>query len=152
MTDNKRKYVLGFMFDKNKENVLLIHKNRPENLAGKINGIGGKIENFTKINNSFNLDLPETPLTAMIREFEEECGIKNNNWTQFCKLIGENCIIYIFKSIGDITLAKTIEDEEVVIYSVKNLPKNSLHHINWLIPMALTDHNFIVNEIYLDEI
>ena len=52
-------YVLGFMFSPDMERILLMRKNRPEFQAGKFNGIGGKIEGT------------ETPLQAMIREFEE---------------------------------------------------------------------------------
>ena len=37
-------YVVGFAFDKKRENVALIQKNRPPWQKGKLNGIGGHIE------------------------------------------------------------------------------------------------------------
>lgn len=58
------RYVLGFMFDHEEKHVLLIWKNRPKWQAGKLNGIGGKIE------------AGETPLQAMEREFTEETFFK----------------------------------------------------------------------------
>ncbi len=55
-------YVLGFMFSPDEKKVLLIWKNRPSWQAGKLNGIGGKV------------NPGETPLEAMEREFIEETG------------------------------------------------------------------------------
>lgn len=64
------------MFDDDMENVVLIKKNRPEWQKGKLNGVGGKIENN------------ETPLYAMIREFQEETGCKTESsiWHHVCTL------------------------------------------------------------------
>jgi hypothetical protein len=56
----KDRYVLGFVFSEDSSRVLLVWKNRPAWQAGKLNGIGGKIE------------AGETPLQAMQREFREE--------------------------------------------------------------------------------
>lgn len=55
-------YVLGIMFSEDEKKVLTIWKNRPSWQAGKLNGIGGKIE------------AGESPLEAMHREFIEETG------------------------------------------------------------------------------
>lgn len=41
-----KKYVLCYVFNKDKDQTLLIKKKRPDFLAGKMNGIGGKIEDF----------------------------------------------------------------------------------------------------------
>ena len=49
-------YTLGFVFDSSQEKVLLVHKQRPAWQAGKVNGIGGKVE------------LGETPHTGIVRE------------------------------------------------------------------------------------
>ena len=56
----KDRYVLGFVFSLDASRVLLIWKNRPEWQKGKLNGIGGKIEEG------------ELPIDAMKREFSEE--------------------------------------------------------------------------------
>lgn len=56
-------FVLGFAFDVKTGGVVLIRKTHPEWQAGKLNGIGGRIEPG------------EQPLQAMVREFEEETGV-----------------------------------------------------------------------------
>jgi 8-oxo-dGTP pyrophosphatase MutT (NUDIX family) len=56
-------YVLGFAFTVD-GSVALIRKAKPEWQAGKLNGIGGKIEEFDP-----------SPVHAMTREFMEETGV-----------------------------------------------------------------------------
>ena len=56
------RYVVGFVFCQ--EAVLLIRKARPKWQAGKLNGVGGKIEPG------------ELPLAAMVRECREESGLE----------------------------------------------------------------------------
>ena len=63
MTQPVMKYVVGYCFDPYFEHVVLIEKARPEWQAGKLNGVGGKIEP------------KETPRRAMVREFQEEAGV-----------------------------------------------------------------------------
>jgi 8-oxo-dGTP diphosphatase len=60
MSDYKH-WVVGFVF-KNRDEVTLVMKNRPEWQKGKLNGVGGKIE------------AGETSAQAMRREFKEEAG------------------------------------------------------------------------------
>ena len=96
-------YVLGFAFDEKKENVLLIKKLRPQWQLNKLNGIGGKIEPN------------EPPIDAMIREFEEECGLKTNpdDWVCFCKMVGEDFFVNVYKAFVDINNYKNQTDEEL---------------------------------------
>jgi len=54
------KYAVGFCFDFGWQNVLLIHKQRPEWQRGKLNGLGGHVREG------------ESPSRAMAREFGEE--------------------------------------------------------------------------------
>lgn len=61
-------YVLGFMFNLAESKVLLVWKNRPAWQAGKLNGVGGKIEEG------------ETPIQAMNREFAEETGFVSKHY------------------------------------------------------------------------
>lgn len=61
-------YVAGFLFSPSMNSVVLIQKNKPEWQAGKLNGVGGKVE------------AGETPEQAMTREFEEEAGAHVEGW------------------------------------------------------------------------
>ena len=58
-----KRYVVGFLLNYDRTQVVLIRKNRPAWQAGHLNGVGGKIE------------MGETPIEAMTREFEEETGL-----------------------------------------------------------------------------
>ena len=59
----EREWVVGFLMDSDAEQVILIRKNRPEWQAGKLNGVGGKVEPGELIGG------------AMYREFREETGV-----------------------------------------------------------------------------
>jgi hypothetical protein len=75
--DHGRRYVVGFMFDFAFERVALIRKRKPIWQAGKLNGIGGKIE------------ANETREEAMRREFIEEAGF-DATWHFYCNCAGIN--------------------------------------------------------------
>lgn len=86
-----RRYVLGFYLTP--QGVVLIRKSKPEWAKGKLNGIGGHIEEG------------ETPLEAMVREFDEEAGIKSasDEWTELLTLRGDG--------------TKTTKPWEMVVFS-----------------------------------
>jgi len=136
-------YVLGFAFSKNRETVVLMKKNRPEWQAGKLNGIGGKIEKG------------EFRYAAMNREFEEETGVKlvDTPWTYFCALTKKDeFIVHVFCLFDDIVLtAKTTEDEEVIIMPVdfNIIAKLGNPNVHSLIGLALDrDNKFIDIEYF----
>ena len=60
----KRRYSAVALFSQDLEHVLLIHKQKPAWQAGKANFPGGKV------------DAGETPEQALVRELEEELGIR----------------------------------------------------------------------------
>lgn len=64
----------GFFFDPGRTSVWLIRKARPAWQAGRLNGIGGKIE------------AGESPHDAMVREFEEEAGLRIDAWEEVARL------------------------------------------------------------------
>lgn len=123
------KYVLGFFFSEDRERVLLIKKNRPEFLRGKLNGIGGHLESA------------ESPLSAMQREFHEETGIltKMEEWIYYglaLPMQGEiipadlpnlittdpdEAILFIYYNFGDLSEAKSMTDEIVYDVSISEL-------------------------------
>lgn len=122
------KYTTGFAFDKKLENVLLIRKNRPEWQKGKLNGLGGLIEH------------DEIPILSLIREFEEECGIKTNvyMWTHISTIYGDVWCVDFFSCICDITKATKTTDENIEIIPINQLYKHScVNSISWLIPLAI---------------
>jgi 8-oxo-dGTP diphosphatase len=72
----RQEFVVGFLFSRCEQRVVLIEKNRPEWQAGLLNGPGGKIEPG------------ETTLEAIRREFREEAGLDIPGWEHFCERRG----------------------------------------------------------------
>ena len=134
---DKIKYVNGFLFSPDYKKITLLRKNRPEWQAGKINGIGGRIE------------LEETPIEAMVREFDEEAGLTINDWRHFLTLEGDTWIVYMFTATSkDYNLAFSKTDEMVEIHYVFDVPSlDVISNLKWLIPMA-TDIDNINGHIY----
>lgn len=143
----QKQYVVGFMFDSFRTNVVLIKKNRPEWQAGKLNGVGGKIEQG------------ETPIDAMVREFYEETGVQTypDDWTQFCVLSGDNAKVYVFKCYNAIYIYRvtTMTDEQIGVYDSRLLNALTrwveiIPNLMWLIPMASYNEKFLA-EVYFDK-
>ena len=121
------RYVVGFMFSPAEESVLLIRKTHPDWQAGKLNGVGGRIEDG------------ESALDAMRREFAEETGIYHLRWIQFCVLgDARNWQVHCFAAFGDVFSATTTTDEAIEIISVREFPSDTIPDLRWLIPMALS--------------
>lgn len=130
----KKTYVLGFIFSTDLKRVALLRKDRPEWQAGKLNGIGGKLEK------------DELPLDGMVRECQEETGlfISEDNWNYFAVFDGEHHQVHCFK-----TIYNTIEDlvcpesENIEYISLDNLHnENLMDNVKYLIPMALSSCKF----------
>lgn len=123
-------YVVGFMFNKELDKVLLILKNRPDWQAGKWNGIGGKLK------------MNEEPLQAMVREFQEETGIltDQSSWTWKGAFIhdGLSWAVDVFIAKGNIYEYTTITDERVEVIHLTDLDNYPVvPNLKWLIPMVL---------------
>lgn len=121
-----KRYVVGFMFDTQKEFVALIEKARPAWQKGKFNGIGGHIENG------------ESPDQAVRREFLEETGVYHDQWELFAHLTcGDDAEIYFYRTFcDDIFAIRCVTDEPVAAWALRSLPQPLLPNLNWLIPMA----------------
>lgn len=127
-------YVVGLIFDVNGERILLIKKNKPEDLRGKLNGIGGKIEPN------------ESVKAAIIREVVEEAGwrIPPANWEYFLKLSAyykeEIRNLYFFRTF-QVLANKLYEQrtaEELVVIPTANLwAQPVVNNLRWIIPLAL---------------
>jgi 8-oxo-dGTP diphosphatase len=102
-------YVLGFTFDAAAERVLLVHKLRPDWQAGKLNGIGGKIEPG------------EAPIEALVREVSEEAAISTSaaQWRYFGVMDGPYFRVYCFETRDDrVTQFQSLTDERVELVPV----------------------------------
>jgi 8-oxo-dGTP diphosphatase len=127
-----KNYVLGFAFNADRTKIVMIRKTRPAWQAGRLNGLGGKIEPG------------ETQLQAMCREFAEETGVttQESDWHYYAELKALDSSVYCYRLFDDkILAARTIEDQEIILCDVdlNGLTKESLKSCSWLIAMALDD-------------
>ena len=121
-----KQYVLGFIFDETGDNVLLMRKKRPKWQAGKLNGIGGKIEPN------------ESALCAIVRESEEELELKDDRkiaWYYLGVTRGKDWIVFVYTAqhCRQITAA---EDEPVAWYEVSKLPRDVIPNLRFLVPLC----------------
>lgn len=127
--------VLGFAFNPSLTEVLLIRKTKPDWQAGRLNGLGGKIEPNERMNE------------AMAREFEQECGIHTGavEWQYFHTMRGPNWEVHSFcMVIDDLSAAEKMEEERPVIVRVDELPSWALlDNVHWLVLLAI---NFLKPE------
>ncbi len=135
----RQSYVCGFMFNDEGEMVVLIEKKKgPEILIGRLNGVGGKIEEGEYIEK------------AMVREFYEETGVltKDSDWVNFLDLnidINEEAYdrVYFFRSFNNeyFNEAKTRESEEIVKKPTHLIgDRRVVENLKWIIPMALSEN------------
>jgi 8-oxo-dGTP diphosphatase len=132
-------YACGFLFSLDRQYVALINKERPDYQAGKINGIGGKV------------DVGETPHRAMVREFQEEAGVLIPEWQRLAKIERLDGTVHFFSAFSDdIDLIQTMTDELVNLHLVKEAVHypNLMPYLRFLIPLALDDGD-IEKPIYL---
>ncbi|MGE3771080.1 MAG: NUDIX hydrolase [Bdellovibrionales bacterium] len=125
-------YVAGFMFDATQQNVALIRmgEHKPPYLRGRLNAIGGKIENA------------ETPVAAMVREFAEETGVPTTAdiWTTRVILTKPGVYrVHFFAASDDaVRHVRSNEKEEVEVFSLQGGdPVHLVPNLQWLIPLCL---------------
>jgi len=149
-----QEYVCGFCFDERLKRVVLIEKAQPAWQAGRLNGVGGKVEPG------------ETAADAMAREFEEEAGVfiqaqtldterrGQDMWTPFCILTlsegddeagaGEDRVVF-FRAVSSEAVqdVRTVESEPIRRIPVKDVLRpggvreQCLPNLRWLIPLAM---------------
>lgn len=130
----KQEYVLGFFFTAGKKCVVLINKNKPEFQAGKLNGVGGKIE-----------PTDESPAAAMTREFEEETGKRVESWRRFAIMEFAGATVHCFCAFGSALGLRlgpnSPTDEQVNVFFVdwSYMSTPIMQNVLWLVPMALTE-------------
>jgi len=114
-----KKQVLGFLM--NEDKVVLIRKRKGTWQEGRLNGIGGTVEEG------------ETFHEAMVREFEEEAGIRKPVWSEVgqINLLDSDSeekdlivtIFFAYASVDDLHEVKTMTDEKVDIYDLQDVFK-----------------------------
>lgn len=129
-------YACGFAFDPQGAHVLLIEKQRPKWQAGRLNGIGGHVEE------------DESPIEAMAREFEEETGVDTleRDWTEFAVVLTEKSRVHMFATrLGPgVKTAKTMTDERIVVLRTDEVDiHRTVPNLSWLVPMALRAGSFL---------
>lgn len=103
-------YVLNIVFSPDKENVLMVLKNRPAFLANLYNFVGGKMESHD-----------ESPENAAFRETQEESGIITNP-EYFGRVDGNGYTIHLCRDFNsNIFNAKTMEDEEIHVLHMEEV-------------------------------
>lgn len=129
----RKKYVVGFMFDPTLSKVVLIRKKKPEWQDGLLNGVGGKIGD----------NIPgETAEQAIHREFKEETGVEGLEWTKFLHLLTPHSDLTFFRSVGNVHKPISLTEEEVAVFDVQDVMNrcDTLPNIRWCIQMARTFH------------
>lgn len=122
-----KRYTVGFIFNADLSGVLLINKNRPEWQRGKMNGIGGRIEDG------------EESIAAMVRETQEETGLitRADQWVflgtierdQYEAVVDFYAIVH--RGAREEVISCT--DEQVEWCTVVNLSDRVLSNIPWLV-------------------
>lgn len=130
-------YVLGLVFNRSKNKILLVDKKAPKWMVGYWNGIGGKIKRN------------EAPLRAMERESTEETNYSRPWWKHIITFVCPGGTIFVFKSITPCGNANSIpfeqnEDETLKIWPLHNLPDNMMRDLFWIIPLSLSSVQFPV--------
>ena len=141
---SKRIYVAGFLFNLVGSMMALVEKKKfppgQDWSKNPNNAIGGKVE-WEKLN--------ETRARAMVREFEEETGVKTEekDWDPFVQLYTSSWEVTFYRCFSSEYLSKvrTIEEEEIVTVATKSLDR-VVANLRWLVPMAL-DRNIKFAEI-----
>ena len=128
MVDARQHYVCGFLFSRDRGSVLLIRKRRPVWQAGKLNGVGGKIESFDA-----------SPLAAMTREFREEAGVEIADWQEVLTLTAAEWHTHFFRGFGDLSAARAMTDEQLEVHPTRQLPPDTIPNLRWMIPLMLDE-------------
>lgn len=129
-------WVVGFLMDEAAERVVLIRKARPEWQAGKLNGVGGKVEPG------------ELPAPAMRREFHEETGVLYGLWQPFARLRWEEGTVHFYRAFASRSLLSschTTTDEPIEVHTVHSLlhpgREDVIPNLRWLVPLAAHRHD-----------
>lgn len=131
-------YVCAITFDQPLINCALIRKIKPHWQAGFLNGIGGKIEG------------EETPIEAMIREFQEEAGMitKEKDWSLHIRMSVEEHTIWFLKTISPLHSLVSMTEEKIEIVPANFLFQYKIiPNLLWIIPFVRTNCYHILDVV-----
>lgn len=130
-------YVCGFLFSPDRSAVALIRKRRPAWQAGRLNGVGGKVESG------------ESPGEAMVREFWEEAGVEVRGWREVVVLEGRPSefdpagwrghFFAATASPAEWEGVRSMTDEAIEKCAVRPLPEDTIPNLRWIIPLMLDE-------------
>jgi 8-oxo-dGTP diphosphatase len=124
-----KRYALGFLFNADHSQVLLVHKLRPDWQRGLLNGLGGKVENN------------ETPLACIVRETKEESSLRtaHRQWLHIGELASDAWLVSVFAGtfLGSVSEACKNDKEAIGWFSIDQLPDQVIQNLKWLIPLSL---------------
>ena len=145
-------YVAGFLFGSDYQTVALIRKKRPRWQKGKLNGIGGSIEQG------------ETSLQAMVREFREETGVETTpeSWHAYATItkmehgrLAWKVDFFAGTAPGTLKHLQSATDETVEILLVMDLYERRMEcveNLSWLIPRAMEQTRYPHVRAYVHEV
>jgi len=146
------KYVVGFAFSEDMKQVIMIQKEHPHWQKGKLNGVGGKADQQVEETQRTRAHI-ETPYEAMVREFEEETGVRFETWECYaiCEDKKKDITMYCYRIFDNyISECKTMTDEVIKVCSPPAVitlgPPSTLSNIPFLLAMAM-DKNIIGAQI-----
>jgi 8-oxo-dGTP pyrophosphatase MutT (NUDIX family) len=105
-------YVSMLMFSADGTKVILLTKDKPAFLAGKLCPVGGKLEHG------------EDPILAAIREFSEEAGVTTveAEWMQYALCTGPDWQMHCYVAFSDLVFdCRTMESEPISLHDVSTL-------------------------------
>jgi 8-oxo-dGTP pyrophosphatase MutT (NUDIX family) len=105
-------YVSMLMFSADASKVVLLTKDKPAFLAGKLCPVGGKVEPG------------EDAMVATIREFFEEAGVATTyaDWLEYAVCTGDDWQMTCYVAFSDLAFAcRTMESEPVSLHDVGEL-------------------------------
>jgi 8-oxo-dGTP diphosphatase len=116
----------------NDDQLALVRKTKPAWQAGRLNGIGGKIEDG------------EPPLAAMCREWKEETGHTYDHWDLFATIVLPDATVYFFKAIVEqLPLLWNVNDsgEPLEVHRFADVVRRTdmIQNLKWLLPLAFED-------------
>jgi 8-oxo-dGTP diphosphatase len=120
---------LGFIYTPDYQYVLLIRKQKPVSHAGKLNGLGGKLE------------ADESMRQCLSREVKEESllDIDPESWQPIATMSWQEWYVEVFATVyhGQLEDIASLGSEEVGWYKVCELPKEVISNLPWLIPLGV---------------